>query len=109
MRFGMGAKTLYELVVTYCSLCRGLWVRATRKECWLAYCKMCQDAVAHPGIFDILHATYYVLGHTKSFSGTLNSTGMGNSLGNCHQLYNVDLYFVSLAHSCDKDGGRDRS
>ena len=25
------------------------------------------DVVGHPGIFGILHLTYYVLGHTKSF------------------------------------------
>lgn len=30
-------------------------------------------AVAHPGIFGILHLTYYVLGRTNSFSGLLNS------------------------------------
>ena len=31
------------------------------------------DVVGHPGIFGILHLTYYVLGHTKSFSVILNS------------------------------------
>ncbi len=25
------------------------------------------EVVGHPGIFDILHLTYYVLGHTNSF------------------------------------------
>ncbi len=52
---------------------RGLWVRIARKACWLAYCKMQPDAVGHPGIFGIRHLTYYVLGHTKSFYGILNS------------------------------------
>ena len=53
--------------VTY--LRRGLWVRIARKACWLAYCKMPADIVGHPATFGILHLTYYVLGHTKSFSG----------------------------------------
>ncbi len=38
-------------------LCRGLWVRMARL-----------DVVEHPGTFGILHFTYCVLGHTKSFS-----------------------------------------
>ena len=29
--------------------------------------------VGHPGIFGILHFTYFILGHAKSFSGILNS------------------------------------
>lgn len=91
--------------VMYCLLCRGLWVRIPRKACWLTYCKMCTDAVGHPGIFGILHLTQYILRHTKSFSAILNSMGMGNSMGKCHLLNLV----VLLALSCDKDGGRDRS
>ena len=52
--------------LTYLPLRRGLWVRIARKACWLAYCKMRPDVVGHPGIFGILHLTYYyVLGHTK--------------------------------------------
>ena len=34
---------------------------------------MLPDVVGHPGIFGILHLTYYVLGHIKSFYGILNS------------------------------------
>lgn len=39
-------------------LCKGFWVRITRKACWLAYCKMRLDSVGHPGIFGMLHSTY---------------------------------------------------
>lgn len=52
---------------------RGFWVRITRKACCPAHCKTGPDAVEHPAIFCILYLTYYVLGHTKSFHGTLNS------------------------------------
>ncbi len=52
-------------------------VRA-RKACWLSYCKTQPDAIGHPGIFGIMHLTYYVLGHTNSFSHILNSSvGIG--------------------------------
>ncbi len=44
-----------------------------RKACWLAYCKIPPDIVGHPGISGILHFTHCVLGHTKSFSGALDS------------------------------------
>ncbi len=41
--------------------CRGLWVRVARKACWFVYCKIQLEIVGHPGIFGILHLTYYVL------------------------------------------------
>ncbi len=44
-----------------------------RKARWLAYCKIRLDVVEHPGTSGILHYTYYVLRHTKSFSGILTS------------------------------------
>lgn len=47
--------------------------QSSRKECWFTYCKMAPDEVGHTGTFDILHLTYYVLGHTKSFPGILTS------------------------------------
>ena len=47
--------------------------RSARKACWLAYCKVRPDVVGHPDIFGIQHLTYYVLGHTKYFSGILNN------------------------------------
>ncbi len=37
----------------------------------LAYCKIQPNLVEHPDTSGILH--YYALGHTKSFSGILNS------------------------------------
>ena len=40
---------------------------------WTLWCKMWPDAKGHPRIFGTLHSTYYVLGHTRSFSGTPNS------------------------------------
>lgn len=40
---------------------------------WLVYCKVRPGVVGHPGIFDILHFTYFTLGHTKTFSDVLNS------------------------------------
>ncbi len=32
------------------------------------------NVAEHPDTAGILHLTYYILGHTKSFSGTLNSS-----------------------------------
>ncbi len=52
---------------------KDLWVRMARKARWLAYCKIQPDVVEHPGTSGILHFTYYALGHTKPFSGILNS------------------------------------
>lgn len=34
--------------------CKGLWVRITRKFCWLALCQMWAAALGHPGVFGIL-------------------------------------------------------
>ncbi len=59
--------------VSYFPLRRGLWVRMARKACWLAYCKIWPDVVEHPGTSATLHFTYYILRHTKSFSGILSS------------------------------------
>ncbi len=61
------------MYVKYFQLRRGLWVGMARKVCWLAYYKIEPDVLEHPGTCRILHFTYYVLGHTKSFSGILNS------------------------------------
>ncbi len=44
-----------------------------RKTCWLAYCKIRPNVVAHPVTSGMWHFTYYILGHTKSFSGILNT------------------------------------
>ncbi len=38
-----------------------------KNACCPAYCKIKLDVVEHPGTSGILHFTYYVLGHTKSF------------------------------------------
>ncbi len=59
--------------VMYFTLHRGMWVRMARKACWLANCKIGTDVVGHPGFSGILHFTYYVLDHTKSFPGILSS------------------------------------
>lgn len=60
--------------VTYLPQRRGLRVRIARKAAgWLVYCKVRPGAVGHPGIFDILHFTYFTLGHAKTFSDVLNS------------------------------------
>lgn len=64
---------LSSVIVTYRPLCRELWVRIARKVCWLTYCTISLHVVEHRGIFGILHLTYYVLGHAKSFSGILYS------------------------------------
>ncbi len=61
------------MYLIYFPPCRGLWVRMVREACWLVYCKIRPDVDEHPGTSSILHFTYYVPGHTKSFSGTLNS------------------------------------
>ncbi len=70
--------------VTYFLLRKGLWVRMARKACWLAYCKIPADVVEYPGTTGILHFTYYVLGHAKSFSAILNSRVLWVSEGRAH-------------------------
>ena len=55
------------------TLRKGLWVRTAEKACWHAYYEIRPEVVWHPGTSGILHLTYYVCEHTKSFSGILNS------------------------------------
>ncbi len=59
--------------VTYFPLRSGLWVKMTRKACWLAYREIWPDVVGQPGTFGRLHFTYYVIGNLKSFSAIINS------------------------------------
>ncbi len=67
MRFGMHIMT-YEVF----SAARGLLVRVATRACWLAYFKIRSDVERHSGTSGILHSTYYIFRHAKSFSGILN-------------------------------------
>ena len=62
-----GHRVMY---VTYLPLGWRPWVR---KACWLARCEIQPDVAGYPGSFGILHVTHFILGHTKSFSHSLNS------------------------------------
>ncbi len=62
---------MYVMYVMYFLGRTGLLVRMTEKAGWFAYCKIRPDVVGHPGTPGILHFTYCILGHTKSFSGIL--------------------------------------
>lgn len=58
---------------------------------------MRRDAAGHPGIFGILHLTYYVLGHTKTkLYGSMGIGTQGMS-GNVFSERLIDLQTVRKA------------
>lgn len=61
----------YRVILDYIEKVRHLSV-SSQMNPGLHTAKTHPDVIGHPVIFGILHFTYYLLRHTKSFSGILN-------------------------------------